>query len=51
MAAVKWGEAGLGKKGIGTPTPPEKIGSGLKKRLANLWCRRKITKKAHNVRG
>jgi len=33
------------------PLRQRKAGSGLEKRLANLWSRRKITKKAHAVRG
>jgi hypothetical protein len=43
------------KKHRNTPSAREKRGAdskkGLEKRLANLWSRRKTTKKAHAVRG
>jgi hypothetical protein len=43
---------GLGaKKGIGTPPLPEKSGGRLEKGLANLWSRKKITKKPTLVVG
>jgi hypothetical protein len=46
------GKTGIGdKKGIATRPLPEKSGGPTGKRLANLWSRRKITKKAHAGRG
>jgi hypothetical protein len=45
-------EKGIGaEKGIGTPCAREKRRADWKKVLANLWRRKRITKKAHAGRG